>query len=198
MITITRSQRDLKKKPWWWIGGDTRPHKELFKAHGARWSVKRKQWYLIAESLPEVIQNLADSLNGEEQAIAETGRVEDHSVDAHDPCSLEEASRVLGIPLSQKRGEEAMHSDQKIEAEAEVVEPIRILPAPEADESIKETMQELKASPPTLSIGPSDIKTGRQKIPQTYCGELTGSITGAVWCYGYVRHVSIFGNCLVI
>ena len=203
MIEIVKSKKDPNKPAWWWIGGDTRPHKELFKEHGAKWSRKRKQWYLISETLPQAIQNLADSLNpeGNSSPDRETIKVEVPNVDEHPPCSIEEASQVLSIPLSRNssyetRSKEIMKVREEEErpnqdAEAEMVEPIRVLAAPEADELIKETMLQLKASPSALVIEPAPVRTSRQKIPQRYCGELTGSITGAVWCYGYALHEGI-------
>lgn len=30
---------------WVWVSGDTRPHKELLKSHGYRWSGKKMMWY---------------------------------------------------------------------------------------------------------------------------------------------------------
>lgn len=30
---------------WIWVGGDTYPHRDIFKAAGFRWSGKKKRWY---------------------------------------------------------------------------------------------------------------------------------------------------------
>ncbi|MHB8628559.1 MAG: hypothetical protein ACYDBJ_20270 [Aggregatilineales bacterium] len=46
---------------WWWIGGDTYPHKEALKAAGAHWSKKRQQWYFIGEALPSSVQALVSA-----------------------------------------------------------------------------------------------------------------------------------------
>jgi len=43
---------------WWWIAGDTYPHKEALKAAGGRWSKSRQQWYFIGDTLPASIQTL--------------------------------------------------------------------------------------------------------------------------------------------
>src|SRR5258708_2904017 len=46
---------------WWWIGGETYPHREALSARGCRWSRKRKQWYYIGTQLPQAIPTLAES-----------------------------------------------------------------------------------------------------------------------------------------
>lgn len=43
----------------------------------------------------------------------------------------------------------------------------------------------------------SSGKRTLSRIPQSPCGELTGSITGSVWCYGWAVHegVCVYLNC---
>ena len=44
------------------------------------------------------------------------------------------------------------------------------------------------------SLTSSAVNNGRRnlvRIPQAPCGELTGSITGNVWCYGYAIHEGV-------
>ncbi len=57
-ITIERSQRDEGGRVWWWLNGDTYPHRELLKRHGARWSKKRQAWYIVGAELPGAIRAL--------------------------------------------------------------------------------------------------------------------------------------------
>ena len=57
-VHAERTQLDPNKKPWWWITGDTYPHRATFKAAGCRWSRKRKAWYWIGEALPAAVQEL--------------------------------------------------------------------------------------------------------------------------------------------
>jgi hypothetical protein len=49
--------------------------------------------------------------------------------------------------------------------------------------------------PETISVlQPTSTTNGRRnlvRIPQSACGELTGSITGNVWCYGYAVHEGV-------
>jgi hypothetical protein len=40
---------------WWWINGDTYPHRELLKRHGARWSKKRQAWYWVGSELSAAV-----------------------------------------------------------------------------------------------------------------------------------------------
>ena len=55
-------------RSWWWIGGDTHPHKEDLKAFGARWSRKRSQWYIRHADIPDDLVRMFDN----RQSVAET------------------------------------------------------------------------------------------------------------------------------
>ncbi|MEO1440939.1 MAG: hypothetical protein AAFV33_11080, partial [Chloroflexota bacterium] len=55
-----RTQRSASDTPWWWITGDTYPHRAAFKAAGCRWSRKRKSWYFVGETLPKAVQEIID------------------------------------------------------------------------------------------------------------------------------------------
>ncbi len=57
-ITIERSQREEGGQVWYWINGNTYPHRELLKRHGARWSKKRQAWYWVGAELPDAIRVL--------------------------------------------------------------------------------------------------------------------------------------------
>lgn len=57
-IIAERSQREEGGRVWWWLHGDTYPHRDLLKRQGARWSGKRKAWYYIGTELPAAIQGL--------------------------------------------------------------------------------------------------------------------------------------------
>ena len=61
-IIAEYSQRDPDQAGWWWLTGDTYPHRETIKRWGGRWSRRRKAWYLVGTELPPAIQQLlADS-----------------------------------------------------------------------------------------------------------------------------------------
>ncbi len=75
-ITAERSQRSASEKPWWWLGGETYPHRELLKRFGARFSSRRKQWYYIGDELPAAIRALVTS---ETQSDAEASYEEPES-----------------------------------------------------------------------------------------------------------------------
>lgn len=70
-ITAERSQRNASEKPWWWLSGDTYPHRELLKRHGARFSSRRKQWYWVGTELPAAIQALVTSETQSETEASE-------------------------------------------------------------------------------------------------------------------------------
>lgn len=113
------SKLDPNKAAWWWLAGNdaTYEHREALKDAGCRWRRKRRAYSYIGDKLPERLLKIVD--NAEEcRAIMDGMPVEqarrhyreltessdaeilDVNVDAHDPCSLEEAEAILGIKLS--------------------------------------------------------------------------------------------------
>ncbi len=60
-IIADKSQRSPEEKPWWWLSGETYPHRDLLKRSGARFSSRRKQWYFIGTELPTAIRALVTS-----------------------------------------------------------------------------------------------------------------------------------------
>lgn len=179
-ITVEKRQRSEYDTPWWWLRGDTYPHRETLKRWGCRWSKRQKAWYFIGATLPDAIQHLLEQVN-----IPPDNEV---SEDDYEPCSLEEASAVLGVPLR-----DASAPDDITTSEPADVPPIRII-KPEFDEGEPDTIitairQTRVDELPVLRT--SSKITGRRQlthIPQAPCGELTGSITGNVWCYGFAVH----------
>lgn len=75
-IIAERSQRSAAEKPWWWLSGETYPHRELLKRYDARFSSRRKQWYYIGFELPAAIRALVTS---ERQSDAEPSDEEPES-----------------------------------------------------------------------------------------------------------------------
>jgi hypothetical protein len=220
---------------WWWLRGDTYPHRETLKRFGCRWSKKRRAWYYIGQALPDAVQALL-------------------TLQDDVPCSDEEAEAILGVPLKlQPKPEtpalfavddtvyarhELLTSDDVtvptgakgivtkvynrnpthgwsydvqfdeigtgwfVEDELTSLEmpfniritkgaiipepdPIQII-KPAHDDAMRETIRQIK--PKTIQSSP---KTGLIRIPQQAVGELTGSIAGNVYCYGYAVHDEI-------
>lgn len=279
-ITAEKSQRSENDTPWWWLRGDTYPHRDLLKRWGCRWSKRQKAWYFIGQTLPDAVQALVDSPTPEDA-----------------PCSDEEAAGMLGVDIQPKPQPEtprlytldetvyARHdletSDGKtiatgtrgkvtrlynrnashgwsydvdfegigtgwfFERELTSLEPVpgirithgAVVPPgavpPLTDAEIKQSLvaaghqpeavepddtpeevevpkiriikpaldvsddtkpdaiitairQTKTESLPVLQSSPtSNGKRALVRIPQAPCGELSGSITGNVWCYGY-------------
>jgi hypothetical protein len=94
-ITVERSQHDPHKPAWFWLSGDTYPHRTFLKSMGCRWSNKRKSWYFVGDKLPDKIQLLVDKLN-------EPLETDD------EPCSVEEAETVLDVQREPKVGEKPL------------------------------------------------------------------------------------------
>ncbi len=240
--TITAEQDN----GWWWLRGDTYPHREMLKRWGCRWSKKRRAWYYMDEKLPDAVQALLTT-----------------SDDA--PCTDEEAQAMLGVPLKPPAKPETpplFAVDDTVYARHELMTSndltvktgskgivtkvynrnpkhgwsydvqfdvgvgwfvedeltkhemppnIRITkgeiipqpdpPAPEAkpspiqiikpalDDDLIQTIRGVKTD--TLPNPNRNHKRHLATIPQTPCGELTGSITGDVWCYGWAVHQGV-------
>ncbi|GAB4549418.1 MAG: hypothetical protein OHK0023_13900 [Anaerolineae bacterium] len=84
-IIAERSQSSTHLTPWWWLRGETYPHRDLLKRWGCRWSKRRQAWYFIGERLPEAVQALIDT------------QPEDDA-----PCSDEEAAAIPGVDIQPK------------------------------------------------------------------------------------------------
>ena len=281
-ITVEKSQRSENDTPWWWLRGDTYPHRDLLKRWGCRWSKRNKAWYYIGRALPEAVQALID-----------TQRKDDA------PCSDEEAAEILGVgiqPKPQTENPRLYALDETVYARHDLASPdgkpiptgtcgkitrlynrnashgwsydvdftgigtgwffereltsfepvagIRItrgavvppgaVPPPK-DAEIKQALVEGGHQPEVIEpdkvpeekapkiriikpmsddtepdvvvtairqtkaealpvLQSSAINNGKRnlvRIPQTPCGELTGSITGNVWCYGWAVHEGV-------
>lgn len=152
-ITVEKSQRSPNEKAWYWISGDTYPHRELFKRHGARFSSKRKAWYLVAWDLPAAIQQLVDQSC---EMPVMSPELEQQILDV-----LEQDDAKASPPVIEKQ-EQAVNVSLKPETV--------FMPRPKA--SAVHGKRSLTA------------------VPHTIAGELTGSITGQVFCYGFAVHDS--------
>lgn len=282
-ITAEKSQRSENDTPWWWLRGDTYPHRDSLKRWGCRWSKRQKAWYYIGKTLPDAVQALVDL-----------------SITDDAPCSDEEAAAILGVDIQPKPQPEtprlyeldetvyARHdlvsSDGKpiptgtcgkitrlynrnashgwsydvdfagvgtgwfFERELTSLKPVpgirithgAVVPPgavpPLTDAEIKQSLvagghqpealetdvtseeaevpkiriikpmsddaepdavvtairqTKAEALPVLQSSATSHGKRSLVRIPQTPCGELTGSITGSVWCYGYAVHEGV-------
>ncbi len=282
-ISVEKSQRSERDTPWWWLRGDTYPHRETLKRWGCRWSQRQRAWYFIGRELPEAVQRLVD----------------EQSAPDDDPCSVAEAAAILGVPVKDTPIAEpprlyalgetvyARHDLETpdgqpiptgaqgtitrlynrnlthgwsydvdfagigtgwyFERELTPLEPLpgirvthgRVAPPgvelasdsaikqalvanghqPEAVETLPpdepEEMPSIRIIKPVLDVSETDAvidavrqtkagtlpvlqssptpngKRGLAHIPQAACGELTGSITGNVWCYGWATHDGI-------
>ncbi|MEO1646285.1 MAG: hypothetical protein AAFR67_13925, partial [Chloroflexota bacterium] len=194
-ITVEVSQRSPEQKPWHWLMGNTYPHRDLLRNEGARWSKKRRAWYYIGWELPNTIQQLLDEHKAAKPVVVTPDNA---------PCSDEEAEQILGVKLLPKpipaKGNVSVNdevsdvtdSDDDI-TEEEDIPAIRIIkPAFSSDEpdAVQTAIQQFKSAPVVTTVVRSQRPT-RWQLPQEACGELTGSITGQVWCYGYAVYDGI-------
>jgi hypothetical protein len=189
-IIVERVQRSAQDKPWWWFSGDTYAHKETLKQWGCRWSKKRRSWYFIGEHLPAALQDLvASQEETPSPSTPDTPAVPDDA-----PCSLQEAEQILGVKLSAGKSANIKQDDApapppSANAQDGVEEKpaIRVI-APEAlPEHLQVALTDIRNKPisaPAKAVSTSKYLT----IEQSYCGELSGDITGNVHCFGYAIH----------
>lgn len=103
-LTLTSSMKD--DSIWWWIGGDTFPHREALNAAGCKWSKKRREWYFPGNPLPERIRNL---VNPPDQTPDDA------------PYTDEEAEAILGVQLVPKPERPSPSAPPRLFQENEVV-----------------------------------------------------------------------------
>ncbi|MEO1666737.1 MAG: hypothetical protein AAFU54_19015 [Chloroflexota bacterium] len=122
-IIADYSKLDPNKSAWWWIPGNSATYEKLtdLKRQGCRWKKRRRAFAYIGDNLPEGLLDLLD--NADEcraimqgmkpdeakakyrhvQSDASEGNFE--ADDDNDPCSLEEAAAVLGMPSTTSNNE---------------------------------------------------------------------------------------------
>ncbi len=185
-ITVERSQREEGGRVWWWINGDTYPHRELLKRHGARFSGKRKAWYWVGAELPTAIQALTAT---EAQPIA-----------PEQICSVPnmspELANMIEAALDTDEASEptVAHSDERnvaVQPQIRVLKPTPLPADGEPLDAVQTALLSVKAQP-IAAVQGTALANGRAvRIGQEFVGELTGSITGQVFCYGYAVHEGI-------
>jgi hypothetical protein len=193
-IIAERSQRKEGGKCWWWLTGDTYPHRDLLKRCGARFSSRRRAWYWIGETLPAAIQALVA-----EPEIA----LSEHPSAPVMPLELER--QILAVLAEDDAREMAAHDDVP---KADIPLPetperpqIRIskpepLPVDGELDAVQTAIHAVK-SQPLSPVTVTAAANGRlARIDQAFCGEIAGSITGQVFCYGYAVHdgVAVYIN----
>ncbi|MBE2271029.1 MAG: hypothetical protein IAE80_22520, partial [Anaerolinea sp.] len=203
VIRIERSQRDPNKPPWWWILGDTYPQRVLLKQHGARFSGKRRAWYFVGWELPPPIRQLTGDVTQIESAPEETEEALDP-----DPGMSPELERQILDTLAQDDAEHVSNSplavvsqpEEKVEAEKPIEDEkppaIRVTkPAPfpingEPLTAVQAAIRDARSIP--MPNTAPHVNAGQiKRIAQSYCGELTGSISGQVFSYGWAVHEGV-------
>jgi hypothetical protein len=193
-IRVERSQRDPNQKPWYWLLGDTYPHRETLKLYGARFSGKRRAWYYIGWELPDGIQRLISSVS---ETIRDTSSVVETA--ATPTMSPEFEAQILEalaqddvaniVPSSVTTEDEAHQTELTNDAQRPAVRVMKPMPLPpdrtHLDDVQTAIVQAKTQSTSILCAAVASQKRALATIGQACVGELTGSITGNVWCYGY-------------
>lgn len=185
-ITVERSQREDDGRVWWWLSGDTYPHRETLKRYGARWSGKRQAWYWMGAELPEAILALVTNK-------APSSAPVEHSAPANAPAfpvmSPELISQIEAVLAADDAKSQALPVQEAPPA-IRVIKPVSIADSDQPPDAVQTAIHEMKMQP---SVAPTPSpSTGRiAHLEQAFVGELTGSITGQVFCYGYAVHDGI-------
>lgn len=220
-ITVEVSQRSESDTPWHWITGDTYPHRELLKRWGCRWSKKRKAWYYIGTTLPDAVQTLIGVHTPSEPAVIEVQSPVDNDApcsieEAEAILGVQIASKVEAISCiceeydgpkgwlpaenlgtwvacgSCNPNQENKPDEPEDIPKIRIIKPVLELSDGDEPDAVLSAIRQTKAtSIPTLQPRINTNQRALHRIPQSACGELTGSITGSVWCYGWAIYDGI-------
>jgi hypothetical protein len=199
-IRVERSQRDPNQKPWYWLLGDTYPHRETLKHYGARFSGKRRAWYYIGWELPDGIQRLIPSVSetsSDAASVVETAATPMMSPELEaqilDVLAQDDAADVEQSSVTtENKGQQTELLNDTHQPAVRVMKPT-LLPTDGAplDEVQTAIIQAKRQPTPVVHPAATSQKPVLATIGQACVGELTGSITGNVWCYGYAIHDGI-------
>ena len=57
-IQVERDLQVKSSRAWWWVSGETYPHRHTLKAAGGEWSKGKKAWLFRGEAVPTAVQEL--------------------------------------------------------------------------------------------------------------------------------------------
>ncbi|MEZ4666536.1 MAG: hypothetical protein R3E39_01230 [Anaerolineae bacterium] len=194
-IRVEKSQRSPQERPWWWILGDTYPQRETLKRWGARFSSKRRAWYYVGWELPDGIQKLVTHIPETpvtdaaelpkmspelEAQILEVLAQDDAAASAPEATSVEDTNPKTEPPVETEK------------PTIRVMKPISIPTDGTPLNEVQTAIVQAKTQPiPVIHSAAFSQKHTLVAIGQSCVGELTGSISGNVWCYGYAIHEGI-------
>jgi hypothetical protein len=202
-IRAEKSQRSPTEKPWFWLLGETYPHRETLKRYGARFSSKRRAWYYTGWDLPEAIQQLitasVDAMPDRPTDIVPTmsPALQDTILEVlggdNEAESLSHPASTAANEALSQTSEPALLSDDTETPPIRVIQPAPFPIEGQPLDAIRAAIVQAKSyTTPVLPRSPSgDGKRTLRPIGQACVGELTGSISGNVYCFGYAIHDGI-------
>ncbi len=203
-IRVEISQRSPQERPWWWILGDTYPQRETLKRWGARFSSKRRAWYYVGWELPDGIQKLVTHIADAPDTDAEAKASDLPTMSPELEAQILEVLVQDDAAASEAEATPDEDTDPKTEplpeAETPAIRVIKPIPIPKDRTSLDEVQTAIvqAKTQPTSVIHSTAFSQKRTlaAIGQSCVGELTGSISGNVWCYGYAIHdgICVFVN----
>jgi hypothetical protein len=176
-LIISRTEKP-GGEPWWWIGGETYPHKDMLRSCGCRWSKKRRQWYLIAHDLPAEIAALVEPVT---PPVSDDGPV---------PPSDSSLAQPTTSPTPPESVEEPAPLPEAEAPSRPIIVPAPVVPssADDAADDIQQALITAQSRSYSPVRQPTAAPNKLQSIDQMPIGELSGNISGGVYCYGYALH----------
>lgn len=185
-ITVERSQREDDGRVWWWLSGETYPHRETLKRYGARWSGKRQAWYWMGVELPAAIRALETSQAPSSALVERNAPADAPTFPVMSPELVAQIEAVLAADDAKSQALPVEEAPPAIR----VIKPVSIPDSGQPPDALQAAIGEMKMQP--LVMPTPSPSTGRiAHLEQAFVGELTGSITGQVFCYGYAVHDGI-------
>lgn len=192
-IRVEKSQRSPQERPWWWILGDTYPQRETLKRWGARFSSKRRAWYYVGWELPDGIQQFVTHFAETPDAAGSPAMSPELEAQILDVLAQDDTAASENQPISVE--DKNSKAEPLVETDKPAIRIIKPIPIPTDGaplDDVQSAIVQAKAQPKQiLQTGIFLQKRTLAAIGQSYIGELTGNITGNVYCYGYAIHDGI-------
>ncbi|MCA0453982.1 MAG: hypothetical protein LCI00_08410 [Chloroflexi bacterium] len=203
-IRVEKSQRNPQERPWWWILGDTYPQRETLKRFGARFSSRHRAWYYVGWELPDGIQKLVTHIADAHDTDVEAKAADLPTMSPELEAQILEvlAQDDAAVSHGQVTSVEDTHlkTEPPVETEKPTIRVMKPISIPTDGTPLNEVQTAIvQAKTQPTSVIHSDAFSQKRTlvaIGQSCVGELTGSISGNVWCYGYAIHdgICIFVN----
>lgn len=129
---------------WWWVAGDTYPHRETLKNADAKWSKSRREWYYKGAALPAAIQTLGKPAEPE-SVMPVSGNDAESPVPTAEVSATETPSPAEVVPVVEPMPENIRLAIQRVK-DAPKIASSAYVPRPAAASISHEFVGELTGS----------------------------------------------------